>query len=213
MMKKHLLRATAVLAALAMTLVLAACGGTNVNVLELDTTMLETTATTFTDADGVTVLYQTTTIPVMPTRPPAPDAPWAPGHGPGQGGTTAPQNTIPPAQVDPNLTFPNSGPLNVTSIQIMGIDRVGTSAPFVIQQGNIGTPDEQPQRQVVVQTNHPHARWGTDITITSSNANVIQAPFHGLIRALAPGTATITVRSVSHPNVSQSITVTVLGPA
>ncbi|MCL2446560.1 MAG: hypothetical protein FWD06_07325 [Oscillospiraceae bacterium] len=207
MLKKHLLRAAAVLAALAMSAVFAACG-TNVNVLEVETTT-EFTTTTVTNADGVTVLYQTTTIPVMPTRPPAPQAPLAPGQG---GGTTAVQNTIPPVHVDPNLTFPNQGPLNITSIQIMGIDRVGTSAPFVIQQGRIGTPDEQPQRQVVVQTNHAHARWGTDFTITSSNPSVIQAPFHGLIRALAPGTATLTVRSVSNPNVSQSITVTVRAP-
>ncbi|MCL2531323.1 MAG: hypothetical protein FWE40_04095 [Oscillospiraceae bacterium] len=210
MMKKNLFRGAAVLAALAMSVVFAACGTNNVNVLELDTTTALTTVAA-TDADGVTatIVYQTTTVPVMPTRPPAPEAPLAPGQG---GGTTAVQNTIPPAQVDPNLTFPNQGPLNVTSIQIMGIDRVGTSAPFVIQMGRIGTPDEQPQRQVVVQTNHAHARWGTDFTITSSNANVIQAPFHGLIRALAPGTATLTVRSVSNPNVSQSITVTVLAP-
>lgn len=209
MTKKNLFRGTALLATLAMLAVFSACGGTNVNVLELDTTTQLTTAATDIDGETTTVVFQTTTIPVMPTRPPAPEAPLATGQG---GGTTAPQNTIPPVHVDPNLTFPNQGPLNVTSIQITGIDRVGTSAPFVIQMGRIGTPDEQPQRQVVVQTNHAHARWGTDFTITSSNPSVIQAPFHGLVRALAPGTATLTVRSVSHPNVSQSITVTVLAP-
>jgi len=207
MTKKHLLRGAAVLAAVAMSVVFAACGS-NVNVLDLPTTTQQTT-TMATNADGVTVLYQTTVIPTTPTRAPTEPAPFAPGHGPG-GGTTDAQNTIPPAQVDPNLTFPAQGPLNVTSIRIVGIDRVGTSAPFQIQLGAIATPDEQPQRQVVVETNHPHARWGTDFTITSSNPSVIQAPFHGLIRAMGPGTATLTVRSVSNPSVSQSITVTVL---
>jgi len=200
-MKKHLLRAAALLTFLA---TLAACGS-NVNVLEVTTTTQQTT--TAPNENGVTVHYTTTNIPTTPTRAPTAEAPLAPGQG-----TTAPQHTFAPGTTNPNLTYPNQGAMAVTSIQILGIDRVGTSAPFQIQLGAIRTPDEQPQRQLVVQTNPPHARWRTDFTVTSSNPSVIQAPWNGLLRALAPGTATITVRSVTNPNVSASIVVTVLPP-
>jgi len=101
---------------------------------------------------------------------------------------------------------PDSGdgnPVAVTAIRITSPD------PWVIR---LPSENAQPQNQLSWSTTPAHAVAGRDLTFHSSNGHVAQPNWAGLVRAMGPGTATITVRSAANPNVYDTITMTVLPP-